>query len=104
MFDSELPDLNWGPIGYYETLQPTALPAELSSDVQATFCFEKTFFLLMNLSINLFSSQIILRTIVQLVQPKFNVKSLFVMRKRKLEDISNTIGRKKELPKCPNVR
>ena len=32
---SELPDLNWGPIGFYDfdPLQPTALPTELSSDM-----------------------------------------------------------------------
>jgi hypothetical protein len=32
---SELPDLNWGPIGFYDKypLQPTALPAELSSGI-----------------------------------------------------------------------
>ncbi len=32
---SELPDLNWGPIGIYDKcpLQPTALPTELSSDI-----------------------------------------------------------------------
>ena len=36
---SELPDLNWGPIGFYDIspLQPTALPTELSSDVNTTF-------------------------------------------------------------------
>ena len=36
---SELPDLNWGPIGFYDMspLQPTALPTELSSDVNTVF-------------------------------------------------------------------
>ncbi len=34
--ESELPDLNWGPIGIYDKypLQPTALPTELSSDIK----------------------------------------------------------------------
>jgi hypothetical protein len=39
---SELPDLNWGPIGFYDKypLQPTALPTELSSDINKTFFFK----------------------------------------------------------------